>query len=58
MGGPISGWAYILNNIFVGKWMSLYPGELKIGGGGFKVGFYGMYFKYIFYKYMTIVQIV
>ena len=33
MGGPISGWAYILNNIFVGKWMSLYPGELKTGGG-------------------------
>ena len=27
--------AYIRNNIFVGKWMSLYR------GGGFKVGFYG-----------------
>ena len=27
------GWAYIQNNIFVGKWMGLYS-------GGFKVGFY------------------
>ena len=30
-GGLISGWAYIRNNIFVGKWMGLYPGELKSG---------------------------
>ena len=39
----ISEWAYIRNNIklFVGKWMGLYPGGLKTGGG-FKVGFYGI----------------
>ena len=39
MGGGgrlISGWAYIQNNIFVGKWMGLYL------GGGLKVGFYGI----------------
>ena len=35
-GGLISGWAYIQNNIFVGKWMGLYPGGLKTAGG-FKV---------------------
>ena len=37
-------WAYIRNNIFVGKWMSIYLGGLKTGGGwgggGVKVGFY------------------
>ena len=33
-GGLISGWAYIQNNIFVGKWMGLYPGVLKTGWGG------------------------
>ena len=46
MGGRgqlISRWAYIWNNIFIGKWMGLYPGGLKTGGGGFKVGFYGIY---------------
>ena len=39
-GGLISGWAYMRNNIFVGKWLGFYPG----GGlqGGFKVGFYGI----------------
>ena len=35
--GLISGWSYIRNKIFVGKWMSLYPrgrgGEVKKGGG-------------------------
>ena len=41
LGGLISGWAYIRNNIFIGKWMGLYPGGLKTGGG-FKEGFYGM----------------
>ena len=31
-GGVIFGWAYIWNNIFVGKWMDLYPGRgLKTG---------------------------
>ena len=40
-GGLISGWAYIWNNIFVGKWMDLYPG-VQNQGGGFKVGFYRM----------------
>ena len=40
-GWLIPGWAYIRNNIFVGKWMGLYPGVLKTGGG-FKVGFYGI----------------
>ena len=40
-GGLISGWAYIWKNIFVGKWMGLYPGDLKLGEG-LKVGFYGM----------------
>ena len=31
--GLISGWAYIRNNIFVSKWMGLYPGGgLKPGG--------------------------
>ena len=30
----ISGWAYIRNNIPVGKWMALYPGWLKTGRGG------------------------
>ena len=40
-GGLISGWDYIRNNIFVGKWMSLYLGGLKPGGMSFKVGFYG-----------------
>ena len=42
-GGLISGWAYIWNNIFDGKWMGLVQGRgLKTGGGeeGFKVGFY------------------
>ena len=32
-GGLISGWAYIQNNIFVGKWMGLYLGGLKPGEG-------------------------
>ena len=41
-GGLISGWTYIRNNIFVGKWMGLYPGGLKTEGG-FKVGFYGSF---------------
>ena len=40
------GWAYIRNNIFVGKWMGLYPGGLK-PGGDLKVGFYGSYTKSI-----------
>ena len=43
-GGLISGWAYIPNNIFIGKWMGLYRGGgggLK-PGGGFKVAFYGI----------------
>ena len=40
LGGLVSGWAYIRNSVFVGKWMGLYPGGLK-RGGGFKVGFYG-----------------
>ena len=32
-GGLISGWAYIQNNIFIGKRMGLYPGGgLKPGG--------------------------
>ena len=35
----MSGWAYIRNKIFVGKWMGLYPGALK--PGGLKAGFYG-----------------
>ena len=26
-GGLISGWACIWNNIFVGKWMGLFPGK-------------------------------
>ena len=43
-GELISGWAYIQNNIFVGKWIGLYRGG---GGGGLKpggvkVGFYGI----------------
>ena len=35
-GGLISGLAYIWNNIFIGKWMGLYPGDLKPGGGALK----------------------
>ena len=31
-GGVVSGWAYIRNNIFVGKWMGLYPEGIKTGG--------------------------
>ena len=31
------------DDIFVSKWMGLYPGGLKIGGG-LKSGFYGTYF--------------
>ena len=31
------------DNIFVSKWMGLYPGGLKIGGG-LKSGFYGTSF--------------
>ena len=38
-GGLISGWAYIQNNIFVGKWVGLYPGKLKTGEGGLKWDF-------------------
>ena len=36
--------AYIPNNIFVSKWMGLYPEGLKTwgGGGAFNVGLYGM----------------
>ena len=41
-GGVKSEWAYIRNNIFIGKWMGSYPGSLK-PEGGFKVGFYGMF---------------
>ena len=43
-GGLISRRTYIRNNIFVGRWMGLYPGRLKTGGGGggFKAGFYGI----------------
>ena len=37
-GGLISGWAYIPNYIFVGKWIGLYPG-LKTGGGALKWDF-------------------
>ena len=37
----MSGWAYIPNNIFVGKWLGLYPGG-SLKPGGFKVGFYGI----------------
>ena len=40
-GGVKSVWAYIRNNIFIGKWMGLYPGSLK-PEEGFKVGFYAM----------------
>ena len=28
--------------MFVGKWMDLYLGGLKLGGGGFKVAFYSI----------------
>ena len=35
-------WAYIRNNVVVGKWMGLYPEGLKTGGRTFKVGFYGI----------------
>ena len=42
-GGLISGWGYIWNKIFVGKWMRLYPGGLKTGRG-LKVGSYGIAF--------------
>ena len=45
-GKLISGGPYIWSNIFVSKWMGLYPGGLKTGGeggrGGFNVGFYGI----------------
>ena len=32
--GEAGGGAYIWNNIFVSKWMDLYPGGLKTMGGG------------------------
>ena len=32
-GGLISRWAYNNIHVFVGKWMGLYPGGLKTGGG-------------------------
>ena len=39
-----AGWVYIRNKIFVDKWMGLYSGEgVKTGGGGSKVGFYGIW---------------
>ena len=38
MGGPISGWAYIRNNIFVSKWMGLNKGGGLKTGGGLKSG--------------------
>ena len=42
-GGLISEWAYryIRSNVFVGKWMGLYPGGGLKTRGGFKSGFYG-----------------
>ena len=33
---------YFRNNIFISKWMSLYPGGGLKTGGGFNMGFYSM----------------
>ena len=58
MGG---GGGYIRNNIFVSKshcqsvskWMGLYPGDLRPGGGGFNVGFYSMVNAISYLEYMA-----
>ena len=56
--GLISRWAYIQNKIFVGKWMGLYPG----GGGGLKVGFYGIdiikLINYVIIHTHTVLQLI
>ena len=47
-GGLISGWAYIRNNIFVGKWMGLYPSGLKPRGAlkwDFTIWFFQEFFQ-------------
>ena len=33
---------YFRNNIFISKWMGLYPGGGLKTGGGFNMGFYSM----------------
>ena len=33
---------YFRNNIFISKWMGLYPGGGLNTGGGFNMGFYSM----------------
>ena len=52
-GGLISRWAYIRNNIFIGKWMGLYlGGSLKLGD--FKVGFYGTRIHNYIHNYVQV----
>ena len=43
-GSLISGWDFIQNNIFVGNWMGLYPGDFlkyhrAVGGGALEWDF-------------------
>ena len=54
-GGLKSGWAFIRNNIFFGKWMGLYPGGLKTGG--LKVGFYGVSTRVLFLHKTSLVKV-